>query len=173
MFTNPTQSLPDAFLHESRQTLRDAHDTIAHCIRQLDDDQLNWRPFEPANSVANLVLHLCGNLRQWVVSGVGGAPDHRVRSAEFSDRNRHTKADLLDRLAKAVAEVDAVIASTSHDQLTAARRIQGFDTTVLGGIFHPITHFCGHAQEIIYITRLQLRDKYQFKFVPKTREQGA
>src|SRR5688572_1810973 len=97
-------SVPQAIIHESRETLRKAHEKIVHCINQLNDDQLNWRPFEQQNSIANVVLHLCGNLRQWIVSGVGGVPDMRHRASEFSDRKRYGKQDLLDRLAATVHE---------------------------------------------------------------------
>src|SRR4051812_20769821 len=102
MFALPNQSLPEAYVHEARKTLRDAHATIVHCLEQLDDEQVNWRPFEQQNSAANLVLHLCGNVRQWIIAGVGGKPDTRERAREFSDRTKYSRDDLLERLAKTV-----------------------------------------------------------------------
>ena len=165
-------TIPQAILHESRDTLRKAHAKITHCINQLDDEQLNWRPFEQQNSIANVVLHLCGNLRQWIVSGVGGAADSRQRASEFSDRKRYAKQDLLDRLAATVREADATMARFDPDKLLEPRVVQAFNVTVLAAIFDTISHFVGHSHEIVYITRLQLREKYKFQFVP-TKEQGG
>jgi uncharacterized damage-inducible protein DinB len=166
-------AIPAAFLSESRKSLADAQDKIVHCLRQLNDDQVNWRPFEQQNSLANITLHLCGNVRQWIISGVGGTSDTRNRPAEFADRNRYTVSELIDRLNATVREADNVIARVALERLLQPVRIQGFDTTPMGAIWHSVSHFVGHSQEIINITRFQLREKYVFKFVPKTKEQGA
>jgi hypothetical protein len=125
------------------------------------------------NSIANIVLHLCGNLRQWIVAGISRQPDTRDRPREFAERGRIAKAELLQRLRAVAAEVKTVLAGVSDEQLREARRIQGFDVTVLAAIFDSLSHLSGHVQEIIYITRLQLGDKYQFAWVPQTREEGA
>jgi uncharacterized damage-inducible protein DinB len=160
------------FIQSARATLAKAHEKIVHCMNQLSDDQLNWRPYEKQNSIANLVLHLCGNMRQWIISGAGGAADTRHRPSEFSDRARYSRQQLLDKLAQLVREADAVLEKMDPAILTQSRRIQAFDTTVLGGIMQAVSHFFGHSQEIIYITRLQLREAYKFKFVP-SKEQGG
>jgi len=167
------QQVADAVIAEARKNLRDAHEKIVHCLNQLDDEQFNWRPFEQANSLANLLLHLCGNMRQWIINGIEQKPDTRHRSSEFSDRARQSKTDLMKRLAQTVAEADATLSRVTADTITQPRRIQGFDVNVMHAVFHTVSHFVGHSQEIIYITRLQLRDKYRYKFVPQTKEQGA
>ena len=89
---------------ELRHVFTNAHGKIVHCVDQLSDDQLNWRPFEAQNSIANVILHLCGNLRQWIVAGLGGAPDERNRPAEFSE-GPVPKEELVRNLA-AVVEGD-------------------------------------------------------------------
>jgi uncharacterized damage-inducible protein DinB len=160
------------FIAETRKKLGAAHGKIVHCIEQLSDDQFNWRPFEQHNSLANILLHLCGNLRQWIISGVGGVPDVRNRVAEFSGRARYHKDELLKKLEQTVWESDEVLAKFDIAKLTDKRRVQAFDVTVMGAIFDTVSHFVGHSQEIIYVTRLQLGQKYQFKFVP-TKEQGG
>ena len=125
------------------------------------------------NSIGNLMLHLSGNLRQWIVSGVGGAKDVRNRPLEFSDRSIRPKGEIIDILKKTVAEADAALARLKADQLVSPRRIQGFDTSVIAAIIDTIPHFRGHVQEIIHITRQQLGEKYQFDFVPKGKEQES
>ena len=125
------------------------------------------------NSIANVILHLCGNLRQWAVAGVEQLPDTRHRPSEFSDRRSYTKAELLTRLAEVVRDADAAIARITEKTILDPRRIQSFDTTVMSATFDTITHFVGHSHEIVYITRLLLRESYKFKFVPTSKEMGA
>lgn len=162
-----------AYLEQGRIRLSRSHAKILHCVNQLSEEQMWWRPHESMNSIANVILHLCGNLRQWITSGVGGEEDVRRRSEEFSERGPIPKAELIRRLNEVVAGADAVLASTAPETLLDARRIQGFDETVLSAIFDTLAHFAGHSQEIICITRLQLGDDYQFSWKPETPEQGA
>lgn len=149
------------------------HKRIIHCLNQLDDVQIWWRPKESMNSIANLVLHLCGNIEQWIVSGVGGALDIRNRPLEFSERTPIPKEQLNQRLSSTVSRADAVLSQVNDAQLLEPRRIQGFEETVLSAIFESLAHFNGHTQEIVYITRLQLGDSYRFAWVPSTPEQIA
>jgi hypothetical protein len=162
-----------AYLAEARRTLSACHERIKHCVGQLDDGQVWWRPVESMNSIANVVLHLCGNLRQWLVSGVGGAADVRERPREFAEREPIPRDELLRRLGAVVAEADAVLAGFDETRLLDTRRIQGFDETVLSAVFDCLTHLKGHTQEIVYVTRQQLGDAYRFAWVPTTPEQGA
>ena len=132
-----------------------------------------WRSRPSLNSVGNLVLHLCGNLRQWIVAGLGGAADVRDRPAEFAERGPIPRDELLRRLEAVVDESRAVLARQTARQLLEARRIQGFDVTGLKAIFDSVPHFRGHTQEIVHLTRLQLGAAYQFAWTPATPEQGA
>jgi hypothetical protein len=120
-----------------------------------------------------LILHLCGNVRQWIVAGLGGAADGRDRPAEFSERGPIPKDELLRRLAAVVDEARAVLARQTARQLLETRRIQGFAVTGLKAIFDSVPHFRGHTQEIISMTRMQLGDAYKFGWAPTTPEQGA
>ncbi len=150
-----------------------ARKRIQHCLGQLTDEQVWCRSQPSLNSVGNLILHLCGNLRQWIVAGVGGAPDVRNRPAEFAERGPIPKDELLCRLEAVVEEARRVLAGVDARQLAEVRRIQGFDVTGLAAIFDSIPHFRGHTQEIVHMTRRQLGDAYQFAWTPTTPEQGA
>jgi hypothetical protein len=167
------ESVAAACLNEARDTLEKAAARIRHCLTQLDDDQVNLRPFDTQNSIANIVLHLCGNVRQWIVSGMGAAADVRNRPAEFADRTRYTRQDLLTRLDGVVGQAASVLSNMAPAQLLENRRIQGFDVTVMHALWDTISHFVGHTHQIVYITRDVLRDRYRFAFVPATPEQGA
>jgi hypothetical protein len=158
---------------EAGNELASALGKIKHCLGQLTDEQVWWRSRPPLNSIGNLILHLCGNLRQWIVAGLGGAADGRDRPAEFSERGPIPKGELLRKLEAVVDEAKAVLAGQTPRQLLEARRIQGFDVTGLAAIFDSVPHFRGHTQEIIHLTRLQLDDAYKFAWAPATPEQGA
>jgi hypothetical protein len=162
-----------AYLAASRNRLNHCVARIRHCVQQMSDEQVWWRPRESMNSTANILLHLCGNLRQWILSGVGGAPDARNRPQEFAERTFVPGAELLAQLEEVAAEADAVMARLTDADLLQSRRVQGFDETVLSALYDTLTHLNGHTQEIIYITRLQLGDAYRYAWAPTTPEQGA
>jgi hypothetical protein len=150
-----------------------ALERIKHCLCQLNDEQV-WRRSQPnLNSIGNLILHLCGNVRQWIVAGLGAAADNRDRPAEFSERGPIPRDELLRRLEDVVDEARTVLARQTARQLLEARRIQGFDVTGLAAIFDSVPHFRGHTQEIVSLTRLQSGDAYKFAWAPTTPVQGA
>lgn len=153
--------------------LESALERIKHCLGQLNDEQIWQRSYPSLNSIGNLILHLCGNLRQWIVAGVGGAPDVRNRPAEFAERGPIPKEALLHSLEGIVEEAKRVLAGVDARQLSEPRRIQGFDVTGVAAIFDSVSHFRGHTQEIVHMTRLQLGDAYKFAWMPTTPEQGA
>jgi hypothetical protein len=167
----PDSAVSDLFVSTARHVLAEGLRKIEHCTSQLTDEQIWWRPREgrdgEMNSIANLLIHLAGNMNQWILTGVGGAPLTRDRQSEFDDRSRRPSAELLEALRERVAEVDAVIARQRADDLVQPRLIQHHDTTVLGAIFHVVEHFRGHVQEIIHLTRTQLGGAYRFDFVPR------
>ncbi len=162
-----------AVSHETARCLTECLEKIRHCLRQLSDEQVWWRPRDEMNSIANLLLHLTGNVQQWIVTGLGGAPDTRNRPREFSERGPIRKAQLLADLEAVVDEAQNVLSRCTPDDLITPRRIQGFEVSGIGAIFDCVPHFKGHTQEIICLTRLQLGPGYQFHWQPRTVEQGA
>jgi hypothetical protein len=168
-----TEELARAVTTAAADELGGALTRICHCVGQLNDEQV-WRRAHPSlNSIGNLLLHLTGNLRQWIVNGLQGAPDFRNRPAEFAEQGPIPRAELLDQLTRTVAEAQTVLRSLSAEQLTSPRRIQGFDLTGVVAIFDSVPHFRGHTQEIIRITRELLGDRYQYFWQPSTPEEGA
>ncbi len=159
--------------HDLADELTQALARITHCVDQLSEEQLWWRPVPWMNSIGNLMLHLSGNVRQWIISGVGGAKDARHRQAEFDERGPIPKADLLKKLSATVTEANAAMAKPDEAEWQRVRRIQGFEVTGFGAALHSVSHFRGHTQEIVNLTRSQLGESYRFAFVPATKEQGA
>lgn len=146
---------------------------IEHCIGQLDDDQLWSRPTEDLNSIANVLLHLNGNLGQWIISGIGGAEDIRNRPLEFSQREPIPREQLVGNLRQTLDLVEQTLTGLAPAEWLRPRCIQGFDVTGLQALFETVAHFRGHSQEIVHMTRRLLGTAYKFDFVPQTSEQGA
>ncbi len=148
--------LGSTFLEESRRYLAWEYAVkIRLCLEELSDDDLWWRPNDQSNSIGNLLLHLAGNIRQWIVSGVGGAPDTRHRQAEFDERGPMPREDLLRRFNGAVAEADEVLRHLDPALLAQSRLIQGRDTNVFKAVYHVVEHFGMHTGQIVYLTKLR------------------
>jgi len=144
------------FLNESRRYLRDEYAaSIDRAVSALTDEQIWWRPNEDSNSIGNLILHLAGNVRQWIVAEVGRQPNERNRQKEFDERRKIPKHELLARLTTVLAEADAVLANLREDELKEERRIQGSDTTVMEAIYHVVEHFSMHTGQIQWIAKSQ------------------
>lgn len=127
---------------------------IDTCLSKLDEEQVWSRGSENENSIGNLILHLCGNLGQYALHGVGGAPDTRQRDGEFNARGGLSIDELRRRLASRVAEAVAVVESTPDEKLTTPIHVQNYHITVLEALFHTTEHFSHHAGQIIFATKL-------------------
>lgn len=148
--------IAEAFLSESRRfLLGDYLPKILICLETLSDEDVWWRGNDASNSIGNLVLHLAGNVRQWIIHGVGGAPDIRQRQAEFDRREAIAAADLARLMRETLKEVDGVLARLDPASLLEPRRIQGLDTTVFGTIYHVVEHFSTHTGQIVMLTKLR------------------
>jgi uncharacterized damage-inducible protein DinB len=135
---------------------------IERCVEQLSDGEVWWRSGEESNSIGNLILHLCGNARQWIVSGIGGATDTRARQSEFDERSLISRADLISHLRQTLQEVDAVLASFPTAAILEQRTFQGTEETVLDAIFHVVEHFSMHTGQIILLTKMLAQSDLRF-----------
>ncbi len=128
---------------------------IVRCLGELNQEEIWWRPNSASNSAGNLTLHLCGNVRQWIISGLGGAADVRVRDQEFAERGPLPRRVLIRRLRQTVREALRVIRSLPSDVLFRVHTIQGFRVTGLYAVFNVTEHFSHHAGQIIYIAKMK------------------
>ena len=142
------------FLNCSAEKLAELCGRIETCLGKLTPEQIWIRGTENQNAVGNLVLHLNGNVRQWILCGVGGAPDTRIRDAEFSARAGMEPGALGRLLREAVDGAILVLRDLPHERLVERRIIQGYDYTVLKAILHVVEHFSGHTAQIIFITKM-------------------
>jgi Protein of unknown function (DUF1572) len=155
------------FLSEARQQLAASSGTIRHCLAQLDDGQIWWRPPGKMNSVGNLILHLAGNLRQRYLSDIGGEPFDRDRFGEFTERRLIPRDELLRQFDEILGRVDAMLTAIPTDRLREHRQYAvtagTIDGTVQALVFRTLTHLAGHTQEILFMSRLQLGERYVFQ----------
>ena len=127
---------------------------IEACLGKLTEEQVWARGSENENAIGNLVLHLAGNVRQWIVAGVGGAPDTRQRDGEFSARGGNSIPELKERLRGIVTEAAAVIVATTPERLAERVTIQKYDVSVLEAIYHVVEHFSLHMGQIVFATKM-------------------
>jgi len=153
----------EIFLERSRYYLSNEYLTkIRQCVAVLPEGAEWKRANESSNSIANLLLHLAGNVRQWIVGGVGGKEVARDRASEFSARTGVSAKELFSELERAINEVDAVLAALDPSELTRECHIQGRNTTVLAAIYHVVEHFAMHSGQIVLMTKAAAPDAIHF-----------
>ena len=159
--------IANAFVAQARAFLSsDYLPKIERCLEQLTDEEVWWRANQESNSIGNLLLHLSGNARQWIVCGLGGAPDQRERQEEFDQRALIPRSELLAKLKQTIAEVDAVLARCDPAQMLARRQIQASEVTALEAIFHVVEHFSMHTGQIILLTKMLTKKDLRFYDFP-------
>jgi hypothetical protein len=124
------------------------------CVSPLTPEQIWWRPNPASNSIGNLVLHLAGNVRQWLVASFNGQTDERDRPAEFSRTEGMTAAEILAVLGAAVDDGEQVLARLTEAELTRTYAIQGVTVSGLAAVYQVVEHFGLHYGQIVYITKL-------------------
>jgi len=144
------------FIEASRVFLRDDYlPKLLHCVEQMSEEDIWWRPNEASNSVGNLILHLCGNLVQWIVSSIGGVEFTRDRDAEFATRGPVPKNELVANLIGVIEEVDIVLASLKSERLLDRFNVQKYNVSTLQAVYHVVEHFGYHLGQILYIYKMR------------------
>jgi uncharacterized damage-inducible protein DinB len=136
-----------------KRVFEESYERIYKCLSMIDDHDL-WR--SPANnipSIGNLILHICGNSRQWILSGLGGKPDNRDRYQEFVLQTNIKKSELIFLLQSLRVNLRTVIEETESSVMTKMHTIQGFEVTGFSIIIHVIEHFSYHTGQITTLTK--------------------
>jgi uncharacterized damage-inducible protein DinB len=144
----------EEFISQSIFRLEENTLRIEKCLMQLSNQEVWKRPNRNSNSVANLVLHLCGNITQYILSSLGGNPDFRVRDEEFVAREGYTRDQLLDKIKTTVNNAAEIIRNLVRKELLHEREVQGFSLTGIGIIVHVVEHYSYHTGQIAFWTKL-------------------
>jgi uncharacterized damage-inducible protein DinB len=146
--------MPDRFIEKSRAMLLDeCLPKIRLATQALTDDDTWWRPVHGSNSIGNLIVHIEGNARQWLIGGVGRQPGTRDRDAEFASTSGGSIHTLVDALTTTFLGIDAVLGSLTSATLDEPRVIQGENTSVFDAVFHVVTHVNLHTGQIIQLAK--------------------
>ena len=165
-------ALTNAFTSYAAGRLEDCLDNIERCVGLLSQDQVWHRPNEVSNSIGNLVLHLTGNVRQWILLGMTGEPFERDRPAEFAERGPLPVETILPPLRQTVERANAAIASMTPEALLRDYPIQGRSVTGTAAVFHVVEHFSFHTGQIVSTTKL-LTGRDLSLYDPQGRRVGA
>lgn len=151
-----TNQIGREFLLQSQKLLlEDYLPIIEFSARRLGVEQTWWRANEHSNSVGNLLLHLSGNVRQWIISGIGGdCQDARKRELEFNAREHLPSEELLTQLRATVEEAARVLENFDSEKLLEKRIIQGREVSALDAVYHVVEHFAMHAGQIIFVAKM-------------------
>ena len=152
-----SDAIATLFLEASTAKLEKMEDVLTTCVGKLSDAQVWEKRAEHENAVGNLILHLCGNMRQWILHGIGGQPDVRTRDAEFAENGTMTGAELLERFHSTVAEVKAVIASLPAARLAERINPQNREVSVLEAVYQVVSHVEQHVGQVILLTKQMLQ----------------
>jgi hypothetical protein len=135
---------------------------VERCVEELTEEEVWWRQHETNNSVGNLILHLTGNLRQFILSGVGDIKDTRNKDKEFSERQRIPKEELIRGLKQALLDADETLARLDTSRLLESTTVQNRDRRIFEVIAVVVDHFALHCGQIIYITKLKTGKDLKF-----------
>jgi len=169
----PSPAAPNTsvqFVEFSRGKLLDQYwPRMRTCVASLTDEQVWWRPNDASNSIGNLLLHLNGNVRQWLVASFKRQPDARDRPSEFGERRHILPSILIEQLDTTLQEAAAVLSRLTEEELLATYEIQGYTTTGLAAVYQVVEHFGLHYGQIVYITKmLRGEDLGFYKEISKT-----
>jgi uncharacterized damage-inducible protein DinB len=137
-----------------RRILEEFIPRILKCLSLLSEEDVWFRPNKESNSIGNLVLHVEGNARQWIISGLGGAKDERNRKIEFEEKGPLPKIQLIEKLNLLYRDIEFILNKIDLKNLITVRRVQVFDETGLAILIHAIEHFSYHTGQIAYATKM-------------------
>jgi uncharacterized damage-inducible protein DinB len=146
------------FIDQSIHYMDENTPKIKRCLDELDETEIWKRPNDASNSVGNLVLHLCGNITQWVISSLGKAEDRRERDKEFSATGGYSKTELWEKFIAVIEKAKDIIQHIDTDEILRKRLVQGYHYSGIGIIIHITEHYSYHTGQIVFWTKL-LKDK--------------
>ncbi|MEQ9593371.1 MAG: DinB family protein [Cyclobacteriaceae bacterium] len=146
------------FVSQSVFKMKESLERVEKCLGEMSEEEVWKKPNSQLNSAGNLVIHLCGNITQYIISSIGNEPDNRERDGEFSISGGFTKAELISKLRNTVEHACKIIAAQEEPSLLKLRSVQGYELTGIGIIIHVVEHFSYHTGQIAFWVKL-LKEK--------------
>ncbi|MBV6644734.1 MAG: DUF1572 family protein [Cyclobacteriaceae bacterium] len=148
------QEFVDDFKENIIYRLDESTRMVLKCLDELSEKDIWRRPNEESNSIGNLIVHLCGNITQYVISSLGDRPDQRDRDSEFSQDINVSKKELIQQLTATVEEARTIIGNSDSQVLLKKRGVQGFFFSGTGIAIHVMEHYSYHTGQIAFYTKL-------------------
>ena len=126
---------------------------LLKCVQEVSDEQLWWRPNDSSNSIGNLVLHVTGNVNQWINAGLGGDDDTRVRQAEFDNRGEIVRVEMVECMDAVMSRAKQVLHGLRESDLLKIHSVQGYKETGVSVVLHVVEHFSYHVGQMTYIVK--------------------
>lgn len=149
-------------LEAERRIFDESYQRIYKCLDLLTEEQIWQRPSDNLSSIGNLILHLCGNGRQWIISGLGGVVDIRNRDREFQEGSKCSKWKLKIKMEELKSEMKMVLQKINEDELKRVRSVQVFEESGLSILIHVIEHFSYHTGQITWFTKMLTNEDTKF-----------
>jgi len=128
-------------------------DRIDRALPLLGDEHLWWRPHDQVLSAGVILRHLEGNIRQWILSGLGGLEDQRERAQEFTAEERPSAEELAAALRRAAEHAADLVHNLDPGDLSRERTIQGRRVSTLGAILHVVEHMSWHTGQLVWLAK--------------------
>ena len=148
------QDLTNELITQAIYRLEENTPKIQKCLDELTEDEIWQRPNPSSNSIGNIILHLCGNITQYILSALGGIEDKRERDKEFSTKGGLSKKELFDKLQSTLTQATDIIRDINKEDLLRKRLVQGFELSAIGIILHVVEHYSYHTGQTIFWTKL-------------------
>ena len=142
--------LLDEFKSNAIFRLKEGQRMILLAFNNIDEQQLWLYPQKNGLALGNQIVHICGNMRQYIISSLGGQYDVRKRDLEFSIQGGMSKKELLEHLERTIHQAVEVIQKTEAKEYTKYRKVQGFTLSGLGVVLHAVEHFSYHVGQIAF-----------------------
>jgi uncharacterized damage-inducible protein DinB len=153
-----TSAISKEFIDQSLYRIEESTNRVIKCLEEIDEEEIWKSPNDHSNAVGNLILHFCGNLRQYIISAIRGVEDIRIRDKEFSTKTGFTKEALLNQLKNTVSGATQIIRESDDNTLLKIYSVQGFELSGIGIILHVTEHYSYHTGQIAFWTK-QLKNK--------------
>lgn len=150
------------FISESISRINENTPRIKKCLDELSEDEVWFKSNPASNSIANLILHLRGNITQYIISGLGGEDDRRERDLEFTTSGNLQKSELISLLDSTIERAANIIKNINEKTLLTKKSVQGFNLSGIGIIIHVVEHYSYHTGQIAYITKLMKNKQLGF-----------
>jgi len=155
-------NITSEFINQSVHRIELNLPRIEKCLNELNEDEIWQRPNESSNSIGNLILHICGNSTQYIISSLGKKPDNRKRDEEFSARGGLAKKELLEIISSTVKQAVKVIRKTNDEELVRIRKVQNYSISGIACIVHVTEHISYHTGQIVFWTKLMKNKDMSF-----------